>query len=121
MDVFLDTNFIISCIRRKIDFIEELKVLGFKPVLLREVYQELKDLRLNVSSEEKSAIEVAIKIFEKNEIKKGTIGNVSVDMGLIEKGRLGHYIATLDAAIKRQIKNRVIINNSKNNIEVERD
>ena len=121
MDVLIDTNFIISCIRRKIDFLEELKNMGFKVTLLREVYQELKDLKFKVSNEDKAAIEIALQMFEKNKVNKGTIGNVSVDMGLIEKGRKGHYIATLDAAIKRQVPNRVIINNAKNSIEVERD
>ena len=30
MEVILDTNFIVSCVRRKIDFLNELENLGFK-------------------------------------------------------------------------------------------
>jgi rRNA-processing protein FCF1 len=122
MEVLLDTNFIISCIKRKIDFLSELENLGFKIHLPREVYQELKDVRQTAKGEDKQAINIALELFEKKKVAKGTLtNNASVDQGLIDKGRKGYYIATLDAGIKRQIKNRVIINNAKNCVEIERD
>ncbi len=121
MEVILDTNFIISCIKRKIDFVSELEEIGFKIVLPREVYQELKDLRKKISPDSKAAVEIAITMFESKKIKKIKLGNVPIDEGLIEKSKKGYYIATLDAAIKRSIKNRVVISNAKNSISVERD
>jgi len=121
MEVLLDSSFVISCIKRKIDFILELENLGFKVILPKEVYQELKDLRAKSHTEEKKAIDIALKLFEKVNVKKMSLGNIAVDKGLIEKGRDGYFIATLDTAIKRQVKNRVIISNAKNNIEIERD
>ena len=45
MEAVLDTNFIVSCVKKKIDFISELENLGFKIVLPKEIFQELKDLR----------------------------------------------------------------------------
>ena len=120
MEVLLDSNFIISCLKKKIDFISELEGKGFKILLPREVFQELKDLKNKVSPTDKAAIEIAIKMFESREIKKTTLGNKSVDLGLIEKGRNGAYIATLDAAIKREVKNKVFINSATNNIMIER-
>jgi rRNA-processing protein FCF1 len=121
MEVLLDSNFIISSIRRKIDFLSELEILGFKIILPREVYQELKDLKLKVSSEDKVAIEIALKMIDSSKIKKMTLGNVSVDEGLIQKGRQGYYIASLDAGIKRQIPNKIFISNATNSITVERN
>lgn len=121
MKVLLDSNFIISCVKKKIDFVEELKNLGFHVAIPREVMQELKDLKLKLTHDDRSAIDIAMQIIEKGEIEKMTIGSRNVDEGLIEKGRKGFYIATLDAAIKRTIPNRITINAAKNNIQVERD
>lgn len=121
MEVILDSNFIISCLKRKIDFISDLENQGFKVFLPREVYQELKDLRLKVNQEDRMAVEIALKLFESKKTKKISLGNMSVDKGLIDKGKKGYYIATLDAAIKRSVKNRVFISSAKNAIIVERD
>jgi len=121
MEVLLDSNFIISSIKKKIDFISELEAMGFKIILPRGVFQELKDLRLKVQHSDKSAIDIALKLFESKKIKKATIGNLNVDKGLIEKGRQGFYIATLDKEIKRHVPNRVIISNSKNSILIDRN
>ncbi|MEK6850570.1 MAG: hypothetical protein AABX85_03270 [Nanoarchaeota archaeon] len=120
MEVLLDSNFIISCLKRKIDFISKLEEKGFKILLPREVFQELKDLKNKVSHEDRLAIEIALKMFESKKVKKTTLGNKSVDLGLIERGRNGSYIATLDAAIKREVQNKVIINSAANSIIIER-
>lgn len=121
MEVFLDTNFIISAIKRKIDFVSQLESMGFKVLLPREVFQELKDLKLKSSQSDRVAIAVAMKIFDSMKVKKTTLGNRSVDLGLIEKGRNGAYIATLDMAIKRMVPNRVIISNAQNSLLIERN
>ncbi len=123
MEVILDTNFIISCILKRIDFIEQLGEKGFKIVVPKEVIEELKDLRLSnrVSHEERVAINVALELLEKKEIKKVRLGKGSVDDGLIKKGKEGVYIATLDAVIKRQVPNRVVIFSAKNETGIERD
>ena len=111
MEVLLDTNFIISCILKRISFIEELEGIGFKVKVPKEVLQEMKDLKLKsgLSHEERSAIDFIFKIVESEKIKKISLGSRKVDKGLIEKGREGVYIATLDRAIKREVKNKVII------------
>ena len=120
MEVILDTNFIVSCIKKKIDFLSELEGLGFKVLLPKEVFHEIKDLRLNSDHNTKVAAEVALEILKKRKVKGMTIGDRQVDEGLIEFGKKGAYIATLDAAIKRQVANRVVISESTNGIVVER-
>ena len=121
MEVILDTNFIISCIKKKIDFISQLEEQGFKIIIPKEVFQELKDLKQKVSHNDRMAINMALEIFSSDKIRKIKLGNKSVDSGLIDKGKQGAYIATLDAAIKRQVANRVVISASQNSIIVERD
>jgi len=122
MEVLLDTNFIISCVRKNIDFISELEGMGFKVILPNEVFEEMKDLkkRSGTSHADRSAIKVAFEIFEKQKIKKITIGSGKVDDMLVKKGANGYYIATLDAQIKRNVPNRVVINDAAKRVEVER-
>lgn len=120
MEAVLDSSFIISCIKKNIDFLSQLEEQGFRVILPREVFQELKDLRLKIGHEDRVAIDLAFSLFENRKVKKSTLGHDSVDKGLINKGNKGAYIATLDAAIKRSVPNRVVINSAKNSISVER-
>lgn len=123
MEVILDTNFIISCVMKGIDFLSQLKEKGFKVVVPREVIQEMKDLRIRrkISHEERMAIGVSIEILLSKKVKKMTIGQGKVDDLLIKKGKEGVYIATLDNGIKRQVPNRVVIFSAKKEVGVERD
>lgn len=120
MEVLLDSSFVISCIKKKIDFLDELEKLGFKVLLPREVLQELKDLKNESYHPDRVAIDVALELFEKRKVKKITLGKKPVDLGLIEMGKKGVYIATLDNAIRRSVPNKVIISEQKNNVVVER-
>ena len=119
MEVLLDSSFIVSCIKKKIDFITQLEEQGFKVLIPREVLQELKDLRLKCPTEERKAIDLAFEIIEKRDLKKISLGKRSVDQGLIEKGKAGYFIATLDRGIKTEINHKVIIFNAQNRIGVE--
>lgn len=123
MEAILDTNFIISCTMKGIDFILQLEEKGFKIKVPKEVIEELKDLRFHKgqSHDEKIAIEIALELITRKKIKKINLGHGKVDEALIKKGKEGVYIATLDREIKRQVKNRIVISNAKNEVVVERE
>src|SRR3989344_6223735 len=123
MEVLLDTNFIISCILKKIDFLDELEGMGFRVILPREVLHELKDLKKDrTSREERVAIDIAMKIFSSSKrVEKMTLGHNIVDDALIEKGNQGVYIATLDNGIKNKIPNRVVIDSARKSLRIERE
>ncbi len=120
MEVILDTNFVIACVKKKIDFITELEGQGFKVLLPKEVFEEIKDLKINSDPTTRTAVNVALELFTKRKIKNVTLGDRQVDEGLIEFGKRGAYIATLDAGIKRSVPNKVIISESGNKLIVER-
>lgn len=122
MEVLLDTNFVISCILKKIDFIKQLEERGFKIAVPKEVMEELKDLKFGrkTSHQERAAIKIALEMFKEKKIKKVKLGEKTVDVGLIKKGGEGVYIATLDADIKRNVKNKIVIHSSRKRIGVER-
>ncbi|MCA9485846.1 MAG: hypothetical protein KC506_03315 [Nanoarchaeota archaeon] len=123
MDVLLDTNFSISCIIKRIDFIEELESLGFKIKVPRGVLQEMKDLRKEdkTTHKERQAIDAASTLLRESKIKIVKVGGRYVDEGLIQKGKQGIYIATLDREIKNQVPNKVVIDSARKSIKIERD
>jgi len=122
MKVFLDTSFIVSCIKRKIDFLSELKLNGLEAIVPSEVFEELKDLSKSkkTSHEDRMSAKIGFDFLNSEKIKKVSLGS-NVDEGLIKKGQLGLYIATLDNEIKRNVKNKVIISSSNNSIILQRD
>jgi rRNA-processing protein FCF1 len=122
MKVLLDTSFIVSCIKKRIDFISQLEAQGFRVVVPREVMQELKDFKTRTKSHEnRSAVDVALELFEKHGIEKMALGKNIVDDALIAKGKEGMFIATLDNGIKRSVPNRVVIFDSTKSVGAERD
>ncbi len=123
MEVLLDTNFIISCVLKRIDFIPELESMGFRVVMRREVLEEMKDLRKEdkTSHRERQAIDVAFQLLEESGVKKVKVGGKYVDDGLVKKANEGAYIATLDRELKHKVANRVLIDNAKECLKVERD
>ncbi|MEK6915276.1 MAG: hypothetical protein AABW89_01900 [Nanoarchaeota archaeon] len=121
MQVLLDSSFIISCVRDRIDFLAQLQEQGFTPVVPREVLQEMKDLRISnrSSREDRLAIDVAFDILEKSKVKKTTLGEGKIDDFLIRKGQEGIFVATLDNGIKKRIPKKVIIFKAQNRVGVE--
>jgi rRNA-processing protein FCF1 len=118
MEVLLDSSFIISCIRKRIDFLEQLSEQGFVVKVPKEVVQEMKDLRKKnrTSHDDRIAIDVAMGMFEERKVKKMSVGGKNVDEGLIEKGKEGYYIATLDSGIKNKVDNKIVIFGSKGTV-----
>ena len=123
MQVLLDTNFIVACLMKRIDFMDKLEEMGFHILVPREVLQELKDLKISdkTSMQERDMIEVALDLLNSKKIKKTKLGHRSVDQGLIQKGLEGAYIATLDRGIKNKIPNKVVISSATSSLAIERD
>ena len=121
MEVILDSSFILSCAKRKIDFLSPLEEEGFKMVIPREVLQELKDAKEDLKQNEKIALNSIFELIEKRKVKKVGIGSGRVDEELIRRGKEGIFIASLDKEIKRNVSNRVIISDASNDILIERD
>lgn len=109
MEALLDSSFIISCLKKKIDFLSQLEEQGFVVKIPLEVFEELKDLRFRSPREERAAIDLALQLFEQQKIKKIRLGHKKVDEGLIDKGLQGYYIATLDREIKRAVPHVIVL------------
>ncbi|MEM4230375.1 MAG: PIN domain-containing protein [Candidatus Pacearchaeota archaeon] len=114
-DILLDTNFILTCIKQKIDFLQEL--IGNKLILPKQVIKELKKISedKNKKSEERELAKTSLAFLEKfkDRFKEIELEKRFVDRGLellAEKGnKEGRetIIATLDKELRRKLKGKV--------------
>ncbi len=112
--VLIDTNFILTCIKQKIDFFEDLKLKGFEILIPKQIIRELKGIKqLNAK--------LALKILEKNKFKEIDIGKGVVDKKIIKylKDKKNILIATLDKDLKEKLKNSKIIIKEKKRLSIQ--
>jgi len=117
--ILLDTNFILSCIRNKIDFLEDLQLSGRKILLPIQVVNELKNIAKKGKYKFRQEAEFALKILEKASFEKIDLKNKYVDRG-IRNFMLKNpsiIVATLDKELKRK-KNCNMVITKKKKIEI---
>ena len=119
--VLLDTNFIISCAKQRIDFFHEIPLMGLEIIIPKQVFDELKLLS---KSKEGALIregaDLALKLLNRNKFTSVKLKRNDVDKGIIEMAESDSdlIIATLDKEIKDEIKNRKMIIKGKKNLEI---
>ena len=100
MKVVMDTSFLITSVKFKIDFFTELS--GNKLFVPDKVIEELKYLSKNKGKKGTNA-KVALKIIKSRRIDVLEADN-NVDDSLVSFGREGYAIATQDIKLKRKLK-----------------
>ena len=119
--VILDSSFIISCIRQKIDFFEETKFMGLQVLIPTQVINEIEKV---ANSKKKFHIkkkaELALEILKTSDFKKIELESEYVDDGLVEfaKKNKSVIVATLDRELKKKLKNSKLIIRGKKKLEI---
>ncbi len=121
----LDTNFILTCVKQKIDFFEEIKFMGMEILIPEQVINELKKV---VNSKKKfhfrKDAELSLKLLEKekNSFKKIDLlkygKNTDKRLKNFTEKNKNIIIATLDRELKNKIKNPKLVIREKNKLEV---
>lgn len=108
--ILLDTNFIISCIKNKIDFFDYIEEEGYSIVIPEQVINELEGLKK----------ESALRLLEKNKFNMISLKGKIVDNSIINyaKANPNIIIATLDKELQRKIKNRKMIIRNRKRLEI---
>ena len=108
--VILDTSFILSCIKQKIDFFEKLEYEGFRILIPEQTIDELMGL----------GAQLALDIIEKNKYNLIKISGKDADAAIIKfaKENPGVIVATLDAGLKRKVSNQKMIIRGKKKLEI---
>lgn len=111
--IILDTSFILTTVKNKIDFFENL--LEYEVLIPIQVIKELNGLKKS-----NPIAETCLRILEKNKFKKIDLKNKSTDKGIINfaKENSATIVGTLDREIKRKIKNKKIIIWDKKKLEI---
>jgi len=118
--VVLDTNFILSCIRKKIDFFNDIQFMGFKIIIPIQVLDEVRQLSMTAKGKFKDEAKVGLKLLEQNEFKRVDLYIKNVDNGIVKlaKDNKEYIVATLDQEIKNQLKNRKLIIRGEKRLEI---
>ena len=98
---------------------KQLEDLGFIIKIPHEVIEELKDLKFKSDRKTRDAVNIALLIVLDKSVKKIKLGHKSVDDGLIEKGKEGYYIASLDRAIKHEVSKRIVVFKDRHQVGLE--
>jgi len=108
--VILDTSFILTAVRQKIDFFTWISHGGFQALIPEQVIDELMGL----------GAQLAINIIEKNEYTLVKIPGKDADTAIIAfaKKNKEAIVATLDQGLQKKIKNRKLIIRGKKKLEI---
>jgi len=114
MEVLLDTNFILTCVKQKLDFVSlanDLILDEIEWVVPYEVLDELSDLstRIGMTTRDKESARVGISLLESLHPKKIRVGNKNVDDGIVNYTKNKKIIlATLDKGLRSRITNKIL-------------
>ena len=108
--VILDTSFILTCIKQKIDFFEMLEHEGFQIVVPNQVIDELMGL----------GAQLALNILGKNKFTIVKFPGKDADAAILKFSRKNPLaiVATLDRELQKKIKNHKMIIRQKKKIEI---
>ena len=108
--VILDTSFILTCVRQKVDFFEKLEHEGFSVLIPDQAIDELMGL----------GAQLALDILGKNRFHLLRIPGKDADSAIIAFARKNPaaVVATLDRGLQKKIKNPKMVIRQKKKIEV---
>jgi len=112
MEVLLDTNFIITCVKEKIDFLQAGEYGEL--ILPLQVIDELRKKVERGKGQEKEFAKLALDIIQKNKInfKIIKLDKKFVDVGIkkyVSAKKDKVIVATLDRELKKELKNKINI------------
>jgi rRNA-processing protein FCF1 len=116
--VILDTSFLLTCVRQKIDFASWLELEGIQGVIPLQVEKEL--VGLSEKGSAKDHAKIALEIINKKKYKTLDLNSKNVDQGIINYANKHKpvIVATIDRGIQKQIKNKKLIIRGKKMLEI---
>lgn len=114
--IILDTNFVIYCAEKKIDYanqISELMSEGYELVVLKQVFNELEDLKQNSKKySDRTAANLALQILKFNNIHIVEARGRNTDEAIVNASRF-NIVATLDDGLRKRVGRVLVISQDK--------
>ncbi len=106
----LDTSFILTCVKQKVDFFYWLEMNGIKAIIPEQVLRELEGL----------GAKLALKIVNRNNFELIKIPGGDADAAIINFARKNPeaIVATLDRGLKNKMRNKKLIIRQKKKLEI---
>jgi len=120
-EVIIDTNFILACIRQKIDFFEDLKFMALEVKIPDRVIEELERLKEKHDRREtRLEAEFALRLLKENDFKIIKLRQKFADRAIMFYARNNPeaIIATLDREIKDKTRNQKVVIKDRKKLEV---
>lgn len=112
----LDTNFILTCVKQKIDFSQELELEGIQIIIPKQVIDELKKITASKQKlKHRGYAKVAIDLIKENRFKTIDLKTRGADPGIKKYANKNPkiIIATLDKELKKLPNRKIIIRGKK--------
>lgn len=108
--IILDTSFIISAVKQKIDFFNQIGNEGLQILIPDQTIRELNGL----------GAKTCLKILERNNFDTIVVKGKDADEAIVNfaKENPDTIVATLDAGLKKRIKNRKMIIRGRKKLEI---
>ena len=108
--IVLDTSFIFSWVKQKIDFFEKIQHEGMKVMIPEQAIDELMGL----------GAQAALNILEANEFEMVKVPGKDADEAILKiaKKNPDVIVATLDRGLQKKLKNRKMIIRGKKKLEI---
>ena len=119
--LIVDTNFLVSCAKQKIDFYHYAMLNAFEILVPEQVITEItKIISSTKKKHDKLAASLALKLLSMAKYTSVRLNNNYVDRGIVSfaKENPRVVVATLDKEIQKQIKNPVLIIRGQNQLEI---
>jgi len=119
--IVIDTNFLLTCVKQKIDLFRFLNEEGYEILIPKQVLSEIEGILISKKKAKfKDDATLAIKILEKNNFKPIDIEGKTVDNAIINfaKKNTSVIIATLDKDIQKKVKNKKLIIRGMKTLEI---
>lgn len=126
MKILLDTNFVLTCVKQKIDFNSVANELFNEPIewiVPQEVLNELKNLgdKKKIKIKDKNAVKISLEILRliKPTIIKLGGNNPNIDIKIVDyiSGKQ-IILATLDKVLKKRLTNKILTIRNKKSLEI---
>lgn len=121
--VLLDSSFILTCVKNKIDFFNEIELMGIQILIPNQVIDEIKNMANSKKKLHfKDDAKISLILLEKNKknFKKMDLNWKNVDNSIIDFADKNPniIIATLDREIKKKVKNKKMIIRGRNKLNI---
>jgi rRNA-processing protein FCF1 len=108
--IIADTNFLVYCAQKKIDFFEYCELNGFSVIIPEEVLKEIEKLSSSSNALLKKDFKVVKDILSKEKFKKVSFGGRYADSAIIGflRKNPSFFLATMDEALQKEVGKNIL-------------